>query len=168
MSAVDRLPEILEMRARRMSLQSIGEEIGVSRERIRQLIGNTGNLAGLWSDVLIREVVEYREQGLNSTEIARKIGKGKESVYYQLKKLNIPRRTTNGILFKTGLRKCAGCQHVMELKNFGPDVTDPSGKNQRCFECNRKCHREFYLCHHPDAHPYSKYGRGLKRLNGSR
>jgi len=53
MSTRDHLDEIWNMRERGNSLQEIGDKFGVSRERIRQIIGNTKGMRKFASDKLL-------------------------------------------------------------------------------------------------------------------
>jgi hypothetical protein len=146
----ERKAKMLDMRAKRMTLQAIGDKMGISRERVRQEIGNTGHQAEVY--ILPEEeqkIVEMRKSGLLGHEIVDKLGRTYNSVARVLKKHELPYAETNAVLFQQGKRKCSGkCHQVKPISEFGPCEGYPQGLATRCRECNRANSRFYYRKSH--------------------
>lgn len=71
---MNRTAEMLSMRHdKKMSLQSIANFYGISRERVRQIIGNSGNV---YLDDARRKISELDMAQLTTSELAEKLGVG--------------------------------------------------------------------------------------------
>lgn len=146
---MNRKEEMIEMRNDRMSLQEIADKYELSREWVRQIIGNTGHLAyPVYTPELTQEVISLRQQGLSAAEIGEKVGRTTDAVRRMLHKSGIPVRRTNRVLSAEGKRKCVRCQEIKDLSEFGKMRTDALGTNSRCKVCGRAESREQYRKSH--------------------
>lgn len=141
-----RKDEMIEMRNQRISLQEIADKYELSRERVRQIIGNTGHMAyPTYTPELIQETITLRQQGFSADEIGKQVGRRTDAVRRILHRNNIPVRITNRIRLAEGKRKCARCQEIKDLSEFGKMKTDALGTNPTCKICNRANVREVRL-----------------------
>lgn len=137
-----RIIEMEQLReVERWTLQEIGEKYGISRERVRQLIGNTGrrNLVNaLEMDAeLLRDELYYNES-TTVKAIAAKYRVAPTSVRRALG----PRWR---YLLALGLRKCTVCKQALPVDHFPKSKRFKRvGYSGVCHECNRIKAREYY------------------------
>lgn len=146
----ERLEDMLEMRNQGMSLQTIGDKYGITRERVRQLVGpakkpvhsgfETHEAYLLYS----RFIASLFEGGDGFKDIRELTG-----IYNStLRKMAIdggyvfPKR--NSELIEEGLRRCCRCHIVKPLKDFGKDSKSKSGLSRSCRTCNSSNTRAYY------------------------
>lgn len=68
----ERKQRMIEMRGKGWTLARIAREFGVTRERVRHILGNTGRCPV--REAKHREVVTLIDQGLTVDEIGRRLG----------------------------------------------------------------------------------------------
>lgn len=91
-----RIDDMLAMRYKGMTLQVIGAAYGISRQRVRQLIGNTGRT--FRSEVLISRVEE--DPSANPEDICDEMGMDRRSLYRL--GIPIPRHEAAGGMLRKG------------------------------------------------------------------
>lgn len=126
----------------KLTLQEIGDRFGISRERVRQLIGNTGRRN--MKKYLIDDADMLRDElYVNETTTVDKIAK----------KYRISRQAVSRILgprwkylLGLGLRKCYRCGQIKTVDQFGR--SDSRYKNVTlsgtCKECNNANSKRYY------------------------
>lgn len=121
---MDRIQEMRLLRDNKVSLRVIGEQFGISRERVRQLIGNTGHFL-LFPEYRREELLEVKKYFRISNEELEKMY-GVTDGYF--KKFNLPYVSK----YEKGYKRCSGeCKQILPISSFGEN-------QQRCRECSRK------------------------------
>jgi predicted DNA-binding protein YlxM (UPF0122 family) len=127
---------------RQLTLREIGEEFGISRERVRQIIGNTGR-RGLGDRVredaeMLRDAV-YFEESTTVDKIAKQYRVSKASVSKIL-------GTRWKYLLSLGLRKCYRCHKIMSVDKFGAASSRYKHMTVSgiCKECNNAGAKRYY------------------------
>jgi hypothetical protein len=156
------LDEILAMRepdeyGKRVSLAKIGKQYGVTRERVRQLIGNTGRSKnGKWlkDDALEIARAIHFDRTTTYAQVAKDYGL---SVLYA--KMTIP--TKFAFEKMTGEKYCQGCATVKKLGEFYP-VPTVSGETRGtwCKQCSADKHRQWYK---NNRERFNKYMRDRRK-----
>lgn len=127
----------LELRKKGMSLSDIGRELGVSRQRIHQIIGRDKERR-YWRP----DIVEWSKEELRRlktdlpADIARDKGVSISSVYAMKKKLGIPNTL--------GLKDKRFVYDLKELKFDNMEVIGITGEKQTWL-CKCKCGKEFTM-----------------------
>ncbi len=127
---------------RRMTLQEIGDEFGISRERVRQIIGNTGRRNSK-SD--LHRDIEALRRGvfLDEKDIPAHIAKR-----YHLAETTVRKALGSRwrYLLGLGLRKCYRCGEIKPIDQFG--TTHGRYKEMTvagiCKECNSEQASYYY------------------------
>jgi uncharacterized protein (DUF433 family) len=131
-----RLAEILEARNRKETLKEIGDRLGVSRERIRQIIAKTD-----LDEATRRAVTGYI----------------KPSKYANAPRPNfrLSSRIVNRWLAEIGWRYCSNGKHVQPLTEF-------SAKSYMCRTCGRERQHQIRL---KNPEYFQAYARDYKKLH---
>lgn len=135
----ERIEKMLELRDQGYSLRAIGEMNGISRERVRQLIGNTGF-------AVTRTLREDAEWLRKAVYIERSITKRGVAIKYKVSFTTVCKVLGPGhkYLFSLGKRKCYRCHKIKDVKEFGNDADRFMGIACICKDCNRAAAREYY------------------------
>lgn len=126
----------MEMRERGVTLREIGEHFGVSRERIRQKIGNTRNIIKeihkKKKDKIRVEAISLREKKLTLKQIADIL----KIDTWSLSNIMGPVGYLNPV--PDGLKRCHGkCGKDLNPSEFY------SSQSNRCKKCNSLCTLEY-------------------------
>lgn len=140
--ARDFLEEIRYLRFERgFTLSSIGHKIGVGRERIRQLLGNTGDYRVVR---LLQDADDLKRKLWLEESITLKDVLGQ----YNLKEGTVYKHLGSRVRYfrRLGVWRCPRCKKVKALSEFQSYRSNSNGKVRRtlCKPCNREYHRELY------------------------
>ena len=154
----------------KLTLQEIGDLFGITRERVRQIIGNTGFIAKTDID----KAVEFADPKLTVEELAAKAGVQRKSASFAFAKMNMRHSVSGSGAVKKGfdsenavcsILECAG--FCCEKQTYGTDFdilingtikvdvksaytpkTSPSLKNINPtyrFDCKNGKQADFYI-----------------------
>lgn len=126
----------LELRSQGKTLQEIGDEFGVTRERIRQKIGPTTHLK---RNYLKKEVKKLRDQNKTIKEINEILGVGSST----MAKLVGKGWKSNLKVAPKGYKRCYRCKRNILLKDFYEN-------SHSCIECTKKRIAEYLKERRPD------------------
>lgn len=126
----------------RLTLQEIGDRFGLSRERVRQIIGNTGDLKladKVREDADLLRDEAYFNESITVDEIAAKYRISKQYVARILG----PRWK---YLLGLGLRRCYRCHLIKPIDQFGVAYKRYKHFNVSgiCKECNNAGAKHYY------------------------
>ncbi|MCX6897848.1 MAG: hypothetical protein NT105_04035 [Verrucomicrobia bacterium] len=139
-----RLRELIQAHAATHSLKAIGQMLGLTGERVRQICEKWGierqnfslsPLRGMSSREL-RKLARQPERTLK--EIAADAGVEAETLAEELRRRGIERFTRlerGAMLLKQGKRICCRCRRVKPLEQFTRTASHPTGHTHRCLEC---------------------------------
>jgi len=121
----NRLKDMLEMRSRKIPLRIIGEKYGITRERVRQIIGNTGNSYKFLKNYRKREILSVKTYlRINNKELARLYNCENSPQSFQ--------HYFNGIRkirkYKSGYKRCCDCRKILLYSFFYDNCS-------RCKKC---------------------------------
>ncbi len=101
-SKAERLTEIVSLRKQDLSLAEIGKRVGLTRERIRQILDyngiDTSVHAGKNSnDARNKSIVSDYVNGMSAKDLSQKYNLKEQSIYQLLRKANVALRTRRSI-----------------------------------------------------------------------
>lgn len=137
---MNRIIKMKRLRAKGFTLRQIGEEFCISRERVRQLIGNTGyttryDIARKNREVIAEDVHFYKD--MTQAQAARKYNVSESFI----RKLIGPRHK---YLSGYELKQCYACGNIIHRAYFGKNQTKKDGLNNVCKECNSSRSKKYY------------------------
>ncbi len=139
--------KMLALREKNVSIGDIGKMFHISRQRVQQIIGNTGHRAkkpAPKANLVMRYSGRYKAGELGQREIAEATGIPVSSVNNILHTRGVTKfYTDRRELLAMGKGRCYDCKRVKRLELMGKDASRVLGYG-RCKLCNRKCQLEYY------------------------
>lgn len=147
----ERITDMREMRQQGCSLESIGQKYNLSRERVRQLVGDAYSPVHIGFKthehymVYSRFIVGLLEGGTSLKSITLLTGLSRSVLRRMASEAGYVFRKLNKELLFEGQRRCSRCHEVKDLKEFGRNAKSKFGLSRVCKPCNRLNSRMQYL-----------------------
>jgi len=157
------------MYAGKLTLQEVGDRLGVTRERVRQLLDDIGfprtHKVGpkpVLSDGLLELLGKLLEVGWTHGELAGLVGTSKSLVAHSLYRKGLKPLHRRPFVVKAGRTYflCRDCDTWKRPKEFGVARSTRDGKHSYCKSCTRRRAAEYQ---YRDREAYLAYARKYQR-----